>query len=1033
MLGSKFCPNCGSAVISPDLAAPAGAGSVIVPVAGEPGEPGDARAAKAGISEEKARLLLESVKAGREPVNRASAAQRPPVAKWRASSYDHSDDDRPLPMPTDSVVSLPVDSPASDRSEGVDPPDPTVRFLTQRPGAEAKGLAGQAGGVPSPRFEPKRFGPGQLINKRYLVIAQIGEGAMGEVYRAEDKRLGGDVALKFLSLDAATDADNLKRLHAEASLARTVTHPNVCRVFDIGDVDGQPFISMEFVDGETISSLLRRIGRLPADKALSVAHQICAGLAWAHERKVLHRDLKPANIMLDGNGEVRIADFGLSTHLEDLGGDRRRAGTPAYMAPEVLRGKGATARSDLFSLGLILYEIFTGKPVYRPTTISQLEAMHDLPIPSPATIVPDINPGVERAIMLCLEREPSLRPASARELAAILPGGDPLVAALEAGQIPSVRQVAAAGGEGVMSGEKAAYLTAAMLIAMTLAISVGQYASLLRAVPLRKSVPVLVAAAENVVERLGYSPETRYKASGFDFYEEYVELIRERDQSESRWNRLSFSRPSPIDFWYRQSPRPLTTENSEQRVTMNDPAFAVGGMVKVRLDTKGRLREFLYFTPAEPSIGLGAVEARSASAETLQQGAGKATTGVAKAEGVTPRTDWRPIFELAGLSLDAFTVTSTVRVPPVFADERFTWEGVYPDVPSEQVRIEGASLGGKAVAFRIVEKQWVGASVTQPQSASGWLNAGRAFSFITEAIAVIAIVILAAKNLRERTGDLQTALRLGVAMGLASVASLWLYADHPRYLPDEMQFLVRASRMGVPTAVWFWLAYIAIEPYARRVWPETLISWSRFIRGGVTSPLVGHHVVWGCVGGVFCAAIAYMHRLSAPWIGSPPTFPWFDPERGIEPLQGLSNAMGAFVSLLPFSAKYAFTFLVMLLLLKLVIKRKWIAATAYTVLQTLLWTLLRGDSPISIVFMGAVASISALLLVRVGMLGLMVGVLTFHVVVIFAPAISYGAFWTPTALTALAAIGAVFSLALLAALGVFRADDNYPLASGKSQ
>src|ERR1035441_1695057 len=156
------------------------------------------------------------------------------------------------------------------------------------------------------------FAPGTVLAERYRIVALLGRGAMGEVYRAEDIKLGNVVALKFLPASVQRDAGGLASFHAEVRNARQVSHPNVCRVYDIGEVNGQHFLTMEYIDGEDLASLLRRIGRLPADKALETAHQICAGLAAAHDCGLLHRDLKPANIMLDGRGRVRITDFGLA-------------------------------------------------------------------------------------------------------------------------------------------------------------------------------------------------------------------------------------------------------------------------------------------------------------------------------------------------------------------------------------------------------------------------------------------------------------------------------------------------------------------------------------------------------------------------------------------------------------------------------------------------------------------------------------------------------------------------------------------------
>src|SRR5262250_1935524 len=201
-----------------------------------------------------------------------------------------------------------------------------------------------------------RFAPGQILAERYRIVALVGRGGMGEVYRAEDLTLSQVVAIKFLPQKLSQDPATLSRFHSEVRVARQVSHPNVCRVFDIGEAEGSLFLTMEYVDGEDLASVVRRIGRLSPDKATEIARQICAGLAAAHERGVIHRDLKPANVMLDGAGKVRITDFGLAGIAASIEGAEIRAGTPAYMAPEQLEGKEVTVKSDIYSLGLILYE-----------------------------------------------------------------------------------------------------------------------------------------------------------------------------------------------------------------------------------------------------------------------------------------------------------------------------------------------------------------------------------------------------------------------------------------------------------------------------------------------------------------------------------------------------------------------------------------------------------------------------------------------------------------------------------------------------
>src|SRR5436190_8447109 len=288
-----------------------------------------------------------------------------------------------------------------------------------------------------------RLTPGAIVAGRYRLVALLGRGGMGEVYRADDLTLDQPVALKFLPEGVATDPAQLAQFHNELRTARQVSHKNVVRLYDLGESDGRRFLTMEYVDGEDLASLLRRIGRFPQDRAVAIARQLCAGVAAAHERGVIHRDLKPHNVMIDGDGDVRITDFGIATAAADAGA--ALAGTPQYMAPEQLAGSAASVKTDLYSLGLCLFEIFTGKRPYEAKSIPDLKALHDTgPLTTPSSVVPDLDPAVERVILRCLAREPDKRPASALAVAAALPGGDPLAAALAAGETPSPEVPAAA-------------------------------------------------------------------------------------------------------------------------------------------------------------------------------------------------------------------------------------------------------------------------------------------------------------------------------------------------------------------------------------------------------------------------------------------------------------------------------------------------------------------------------------------------------------------------------------------------------------
>ena len=220
---------------------------------------------------------------------------------------------------------------------------PTEDVRQSAPGRGERAFSDASSGS-SGSIDHGRFLPGTVLTDRYRIVGMLGKGGMGEVYRADDLELGQSVALKFLPKMLADDPRSMERFRGEVRLARQVSHPNVCRVYDIGQIDGHSFLSMEYVDGENLAQLLRRIGRFPADRATELARQLCLGLHAAHEKEVLHRDLKPANIMIDGRGKLLITDFGLAEIAGDVRAGDIRSGTPAYMSPEQLAGREVTQR-----------------------------------------------------------------------------------------------------------------------------------------------------------------------------------------------------------------------------------------------------------------------------------------------------------------------------------------------------------------------------------------------------------------------------------------------------------------------------------------------------------------------------------------------------------------------------------------------------------------------------------------------------------------------------------------------------------------
>ena len=372
-----------------------------------------------------------------------------------------------------------------------------------------------------------RFLAGTLLGGRYRIISLLGRGGMGEVYRATDLTLKQPVALKFLPEKMAHDPRLLARFHADVRLARRISHPNVCRLYDIGEVEGAAYISMEYIDGEDLDSLLRRIGRLAHDKALEIARRLCAGLAAAHDTGVIHRDLKPANIMIDRRGEVLITDFGLAASPRELARAEARSGTPAYMAPEQLQGQRVSARSDVYSLGLVLYELFSGRRPFDHTRRPE-----DRP-PSISSVTRDIDPAVARTIGRCIELDPRDRPASASAVAASLPGGNPLAEALAAGVTPSP-QVVASSGEGAVISARAALLNLVfVIVGLAAVVGGGSRVSILELIPSGNPPEVLAQKARELIAAFGYTSAAIDRASGFLYGKGAVDLLGEGSRCRS--------------------------------------------------------------------------------------------------------------------------------------------------------------------------------------------------------------------------------------------------------------------------------------------------------------------------------------------------------------------------------------------------------------------------------------------------------------------------------------------------------------------
>jgi predicted Ser/Thr protein kinase len=787
-----------------------------------------------------------------------------------------------------------------------------------------------------------RFLPGTLVAGRYRVIALLGRGGMGEVYRADDLSLGQEVALKFLP-ESTTDEETLERFRNEVRIARRISHPNVCRVFDIGQTDDQVFLSMEYVDGEDLGSLLRRIGRLPGDKAAEIARKICAGVAAAHVKGVLHRDLKPANIMLDGRGEILIMDFGLAGLAHEI--EDYRSGTPAYMAPEQLAGEEVTAKSDIYSLGLVLYEVFTGKAAFDGRTLEEIVRVRSDSTPSrPTELVKDLDPAVEGIILRCLENEPAKRPESALAVAAALPGGDPLAAALAAGHTPSP-QVVAAAGENVGLSPRAAILWLSAAISGLIAFyALAVWTSGIHQMDLPYSPEVLSQKAHDLAQQFGYAAAID-SAEGFAYDSDYLEALNSQRKSRVDWNSVLKGRPSVLRFWRRESPAYLfATEPKEITllpglVDETDPAPTMSGMVEITVDPQGRLMKLAAIPPQlEKSL-----------------------------DGDSALPDWKALFSAAGLDLLQFHTSQPTWNSLGSADNRVAWTGVYPGT-STPLRVEAGAWHGKPIYFELIG-DWTKPSRIPPLNDSITRKIIQIGLSIVGVTLLLAAMLLARRHFVRGKADVEGASKLAVLLFCLQMI-LWGFIAH--LLPTVGSFglfmMAIASALFVSTVVC--ALYLALEPFVRRHWPHAIISWSRAMSDKVRDPLVGRDLLFGVLFGLAWSIIFEFTFLTRMRLGDAPEM------ASTDFLLGTRHVIATWLWHLSNSVQATLVFFFLMFILRVILRKPWLAATAFVAF----WVAIKldGSHHFAADFAGylGIYLLAAFMIVRFGFITLAAAILT---------------------------------------------------------
>jgi serine/threonine-protein kinase len=631
---------------------------------------------------------------------------------------------------------------------------------------------------------------------------------------------------------------------------------------------------------------------------------MCAGLAAAHEQGVLHRDLKPANVMIDGRGKARITDFGLAVVSEELRGEEVMAGTPAYMSPEQLKGKEVTQRSDIYSLGLVLYELFTGKRVYEAQSINDLMALHEKSTPSsPSSHVKDIDPLAERVILRCLAKEPKARPASAVQVALALPGGDPLQAALAMGETPSPEMVAAAGEKTGLRPKVAVACMAAIIVLLGVYMWLNGKAMIISQVPMEIPPEALAHKARDLAAQFGYVEKPTDTAYGFARGNDFLDYAYASERRGEPWlvsrERLATGRQPAYEYWYRESPLHLINLTFlEGRVTLDNPPMEVSGMVGMRLDLLGRLR---YFAAVPPRV------------ESRSEPPGSAARPFA----------WTAIFAAAGLDQSSFAMAEPQWTPLANSDERAAWTGTFPEHTDVAIRVEAAAYRGRLVYFQIIEP-WT-LALREP-AARQTFGLGWAF-WITLWVFIIAVLGIGWKNYRQGKGDRRGAFRLALFAACVNFLAWILSSDHAPIVNENANLLVRYA-FALGGGLTIWSAYMALEPLIRRRLPETIVTWSRLLMGQIRDPLLGRDILIGIL-----ASCAFM--IVADLVFWATTLYRFDPNPGSS--LGTRQVLGIVMNRLYDSVLYPAILLMMFFLLRVVLRKPWLAAAAIILIFTLMF------------------------------------------------------------------------------------------------
>lgn len=795
------------------------------------------------------------------------------------------------------------------------------------------------------------FAAGHVVAERYRIVARIGEGAMGRVYRADDLLLNQPVALKFLASDRCRDPAWRRRFEAEVRLARQISHPNICRVHDMGETKGTYFISMEYVDGEDLASLLRRVGRLTGDRAVEIARQMCVGIASAHIHGILHRDLKPANVMIDARGCVRITDFGLAAPAGQVPHSEVRSGTPRYMAPEQITGEEVTERSDIYSLGLILYEMFTGEPAFDGRSLAEYVEQHRSVLPpAPSSIVPDIHSGIDALIMRCIAKAPSARPESVLAVAAALPGNDLLSAALATGQIPSPSMVASAATGARIPGRAMRRFLVACLILIGAAFFVGRGAHPITRSSGAKPPEVLKDRGRSVAALAGYARAGSIRAGRYHSVEDVLTAARSM-YLDDEWG-FPVTGPAGLLYVYRED-----ADGSADAAELSLPFIASAetpmeimgasrGLATLIFGADGRL----LLIEALPSV------------EESESGAAAANLAA--------------LVEATGFDLSAMRSVPPRLLRGAIADELHAFSGTNGEGTGDSVRIEAALFNGRVTRYVASRDNEMPLSTWQSDPARRRVRAmtSRNIMFLL----LLAAALGSAFSRQGASGDVRGAVRLASVILVLRCGANLLSTEHVLGFSREPTIIGRSVLAALCEALVIGVLYLALESRVRRIWPQTLVGWSRILIRKVRDPFVGRDILIGTTMGAAWAILGLLDRQLPNFLG------WQEREplrafSAMDLLLGSRFAAATALEVLQVSIYQGLMLLIMLVLARRVVLREGFAVLIVCLVTMPLYVT-GGCHPLTAwLFIGAgVIAVAVLAMVRFGLLAVITGLFVAH-------------------------------------------------------